>query len=356
MSRFQSDKSKRLTRERLLSGATDILIGTHAILSKNVVFKDLGLVIIDEEQRFGVKHKEHLKHLRATADVLTMSATPIPRTLYLSMTGARDLSLLRTPPSERVAVETKVARDSDQTIRDAIRKELARGGQVYYLYNRVSTIDMAYSRLKELVPDAKIEVAHGQMATLMLADKMRRFSRGETNVLLCTTIVESGLDIPRANTIIVDRADRFGMAELYQLRGRVGRSSRQGYALFLLPPEGSIDSEARERLDALKKHSGLGAGFNLSLRDLELRGAGNLLGREQSGHIAAVGFQLYCQLLQRTMARMKGEKVNDVVDVSVSLDFLDFSPGSVDADEYGACLPYEYVEEEAQRMDFHKNN
>jgi transcription-repair coupling factor (superfamily II helicase) len=208
--------------------------------------------------------------------------------------------------------------------------------------------------LKELVPEAKIEVAHGQMATLMLADKMRRFSKGETNVLLCTTIVESGLDIPRANTIIVDRADRFGMAELYQLRGRVGRSSRQGYALFLLPPEGSIDSEARERLDALKKHSGLGAGFNLSLRDLELRGAGNLLGREQSGHIAAVGFQLYCQLLQRTMARMKGEKVNDVVDVSVSLDFLDFSPGSVDADEYGACLPYEYVEEEAQRMDFHK--
>jgi transcription-repair coupling factor (superfamily II helicase) len=354
MSRFQSDKAKRLTRERLLSGATDILIGTHAILSKSVVFKDLGLVIIDEEQRFGVKHKEHLKQLRATADILTMSATPIPRTLYLSMTGARDLSLLRTPPSERVAVETSVARDADLTVRDAIRKELARGGQVYYLYNRVSTIESAYNRLKELVPEAKIEVAHGQMATLMLADKMRRFSKGETNVLLCTTIVESGLDIPRANTIIVDRADRFGMAELYQLRGRVGRSSRQGYALFLLPPEGSIDSEARERLDALKKHSGLGAGFNLSLRDLELRGAGNLLGREQSGHIAAVGFQLYCQLLQRTMARMKGEKVNDVVDVSVSLDFLDFSPGSVDADEYGACLPYEYVEEEAQRMDFHK--
>jgi transcription-repair coupling factor (superfamily II helicase) len=354
MSRFQSDKAKRLTRERLLSGATDILIGTHAILSKSVVFKDLGLVIIDEEQRFGVKHKEHLKHLRATADILTMSATPIPRTLYLSMTGARDLSLLRTPPSERVAVETSVARDADVTIRDAIRRELARGGQVYYLYNRVSTIELAYKRLKELVPEANIEVAHGQMATLMLADKMRRFSRGETNVLLCTTIVESGLDIPRANTIIVDRADRFGMAELYQLRGRVGRSSRQGYALFLLPAEGSIDSEARERLDALKKHSGLGAGFNLSLRDLELRGAGNLLGKEQSGHIAAVGFQLYCQLLQRTMARLKGEKVNDVVDVSVSLDFLDYSPGSVDADEYGACLPYSYVDEESQRIDFHK--
>jgi transcription-repair coupling factor (superfamily II helicase) len=354
MSRFQGDKAKRLTRERLLSGATDILIGTHAILGKNVRFKDLGLVIIDEEQRFGVKHKEHLKSLRSTADVLTMSATPIPRTLYLSMTGARDLSLLRTPPGERVAVETRIARDADETVRDAIRKELARGGQVYYLYNRVSTIELAYKRLKELVPEAGIEVAHGQMAPLTLAGKMRRFSKGETDVLLCTTIVESGLDISRANTIIVDRADRFGMAELYQLRGRVGRSSRQGYAFFLLPPEGSIDSEARERLDALKKHSGLGAGFNLSLRDLEIRGAGNLLGREQSGHIAAVGFQLYCQLLQRTMARLKGEKTNDIIDVSVSLDFLDFSPGAADADEYGACLPYDYVEEEAQRMDFHK--
>lgn len=354
MSRFQSAESKKGTRERLLSGATDIVIGTHAILSQKVNFHDLGLIIIDEEQRFGVRHKEHLKRLRATADVLTMSATPIPRTLYLSMTGARDLSLLRTPPRERVATETKIVRDTDQTIRTAIERELARDGQVFFLHNRVMTIDKVCRRIHALVPSAKIEVAHGQMPSDDLARRMQNFARGKTNVLICTTIVESGLDIPRANTILVDRADCFGIAELYQLRGRVGRSSRQGYAYFLLPEEGIIDSEARERLDALKKHAGFGSGFNIAMRDLEIRGAGNLLGSAQSGHIAAVGFQLYCQLLQRTIARLKGDKIPDVVNVSLNLDFLDFSPGSADADECGACLPYEYVEDEAQRMDFHR--
>ena len=354
MSRFQGDEAKKGTRARLLSGATDIVIGTHALLSAKVAFHDLGLIIIDEEQRFGVKDKEHLKRLRATADVLTMSATPIPRTLYLSMTGARDLSLLRTPPRERVATETKIVRDTDATIRTAIEKELARGGQVYFLHNRVLTIEKIASRLKALVPEAKIDVAHGQMPSALLAQKMQRFARGETNVLLSTTIVESGLDIPRANTILVDRADHFGLAELYQLRGRVGRSSRQGYAYFLLPSEGAIDSEARERLDALRKHAGLGAGFNIAMRDLEIRGAGNLLGRAQSGHIAAVGFQLYCQLLQRTIARLKGDKVPELVDVTLNLDFLDFSPGSADVDAVGACLPYDYVEEETQRMEFHR--
>ena len=354
MSRFQGDEAKKGTRARLLSGATDIVIGTHAILSSKVNFHDLGLIIIDEEQRFGVKHKEHLKRLRATADVLTMSATPIPRTLYLSMTGARDLSLLRTPPRERVATETKIVRDTDQTVKSAIEKELARGGQVYFLHNRVLTIEKIAARVRALVPEAKLEVAHGQMPSSLLAAKMQRFARGETNVLLCTTIVESGLDIPRANTILVDRADHFGIAELYQLRGRVGRSSRQGHAYFLLPEEGSIDSEARERLDALRKHAGLGAGFNIAMRDLEIRGAGNLLGSAQSGHIAAVGFQLYCQLLQRTISRLKGDKVPDLVDVSLNLDFLDFSPGSADVETDGACLPYSYVEDEAQRMDFHR--
>ena len=354
MSRFQNDEVKKGTRARLLSGATDIVIGTHALLSAKVLFHDLGLIIIDEEQRFGVRHKEHLKRLRATADVLTMSATPIPRTLYLSMTGARDLSLLRTPPRERVAVETKVVRDTDETVRAAITRELARGGQVYFLYNRVLTIDKAAERLRTLVPEAKIEIAHGQMRTEELSAKMQSFAKGRSDVLLCTTIVESGLDIPRANTILVDRADRFGLAELYQLRGRVGRSARQGYAYFLLPAEGLVDAEARERLDALRKHSGLGAGFGIAMRDLELRGAGNLLGREQSGHIAAVGFQLYCQLLQRTVARLKGEGVPDVVDVSLNFDFLDYSPGAADADACGACLPYDYVEDEAQRMDFHR--
>ena len=354
MSRFQSAEAKKGTRARLLSGATDIVIGTHALLSSKVQFHDLGLIIIDEEQRFGVRHKEFLKRLRATADVLTMSATPIPRTLYLSMTGTRDLSLLRTPPRERVATETHVARDSDATVRAAIRRELARGGQAFFLHNRVLTIDKMAARLHALVPEARIEVAHGQMPSSLLAAKMQRFAKGAADILLCTTIVESGLDIPRANTILVDRADTFGLAELYQLRGRVGRSSRQGYAWFLLPEEGSVDAEARERLDALKKHAGLGAGFNIALRDLEIRGAGNLLGSEQSGHIAAVGFQLYCQLLQRTIARLKGENVPDLVDVTLNLDFLDFSPGSADAETDGACLPYDYVEDEAQRMDFHK--
>lgn len=353
MSRFQGGETHRGTKARLASGATDIIIGTHAILSKSVTFHDLGLVIIDEEQRFGVKHKEHLKSLRTAADILTMSATPIPRTLYLSMTGARDLSQLRTPPRERVAVETSISRDLDRTVKEAVEYELGRGGQVYYLYNRVATIDKAASRIKELVPSAKIEVAHGQMPSQLLASKMQRFAKGEADVLVCTTIIESGLDIPRANTILIDRADRFGLAELYQIRGRVGRSSRQGFAFFLTPESGMMDSDARERLAALKRHSGLGAGFNIALRDLEIRGAGNLLGREQSGHIAAVGFQLYCQLLQRTIAMFKGEKVRDVVDVSVNVDFLDFSPGTADPVR-GATLPYDYVEDETPRAELHR--
>ena len=301
-----------------------------------------------------MKDKEHLKRLRATADVLTMSATPIPRTLYLSMTGARDLSLLRTPPRERVATETKIVRDSDEVVRAAIERELARGGQVYFLHNRVLTIDKVATRLKALVPRARLEIAHGQMPAATLAAQMQRFARGEADVLVCTTIVESGLDIPRANTILVDRADCFGIAELYQLRGRVGRAACQGHAYFLLPEEGIIDSEARERLDALRKHAGLGAGFNIALRDLEIRGAGNLLGKAQSGHIAAVGFQLYCQLLKRAVARLKGETAPGLVDVSLNLDFLDFSPGSADVETNGDCLPYDYVEDEAQRMDLHR--
>ena len=353
MSRFQSEDEKKGARARLASGAADIVIGTHALLSAKVGFHDLGLIVIDEEQRFGVRHKEHLKRLRATADVLTMSATPIPRTLYLSMTGARDLSVLKTPPRERVATETRIVRDSDATVKSAIDRELARGGQVYYLHNRVMTISQTERRIRALCPDAKIDMAHGQMPTSMLAEKMRRFAAGRTDVLVCTTIVESGLDITRANTILVDRADSFGIAELYQLRGRVGRGSRQGYAYFLLPAEGLVDSDARERLDALRKHSGQGSGYNLSLRDLEIRGAGNLLGSEQSGHIAAVGFSLYCQLLQRTIAKLKGEAVPDLVDVTVNLDFIDFSPGTANPSR-GASLPYGYVEEEAQRMDFHR--
>ena len=353
VSRFQTAGTHSGTFQRLATGACDIVIGTHAILSSKVAFRDLGLIIIDEEQRFGVKHKEFLKQLRATADVLTLSATPIPRTLYLSMTGARDLSLLRSPPRERVAVETTVVRDSDMIVRTAIEAELARGGQVFFLHNRVTTIGKVEKRLKEILPKLRIVVAHGQMDARTLARKMRDFERGDYDVLLSTTIIESGIDIPRANTILVDQAHTFGLADLYQLRGRVGRSSKQGRAIFLLPADGLVDSEARERLAALKRHGGLGAGFNLAVRDLELRGAGNLLGSEQSGHIAAVGFGLYCQLLQRTVALLKGEKVKEIVDVKLNLDFIDASPASTDP-EAATSLPYDYVEEDAQRMSFMK--
>lgn len=353
VSRFQAAGVHSGTFSRLATGACDIVIGTHAILSPKIAFRDLGLIIIDEEQRFGVRHKEWLKRLRATADVLTLSATPIPRTLYLSMTGARDLSLLRTPPHERVAVETTVMRDSDVVVRTAIESEIARGGQVFFLHNRVMTIAKVEKRLRELCPKVRIVIAHGQLDARELARRMRDFERGRYDLLLSTTIVESGIDIPRANTIIVSDAHTFGLADLYQLRGRVGRSAREGRAIFLLPAEGLVDSDARERLAALKKHGGLGAGFNLAVRDLELRGAGNLLGSRQSGHIAAVGFGLYCQLLQRTLARMRGEEVREIVDVHLNLDFVDLSPASED-ESAAAALPYSYVEEDAQRMSFMK--
>ncbi len=353
VSRFQTTDTHRGTFQRLATGACDIVIGTHAILSKRVAFKNLGLIIIDEEQRFGVRHKEFLKSLRTTADILTLSATPIPRTLYLSMTGVRDLSLLRSPPRERVAVQTHVVTDSDDIIRAAIAAELARGGQVFFLHNRVLSIGHVEKRLRELCPDVRIVVAHGQMDAKTLARKMRDFERGKFDVLLSTTIVESGIDIPRANTIIVDQAETFGLADLYQLRGRVGRSARQGHAYFLLPSTGAIPADARERLTALKRHGGLGSGFNLAVRDLELRGAGNLLGAQQSGHIAAIGFGLYCQLLQRTIAQMKGEKMHAIVDVRLNLDFIDPSPESENS-AANAALSYDYIEDDVLRMSFMK--
>jgi transcription-repair coupling factor (superfamily II helicase) len=353
ISRFQTHAKRKRILSDARNGHVDIVIGTHALLAEGVSFKNLGLLIIDEEQRFGVTHKEKLKQVRQVVDVLTLSATPIPRTLYMSMTGARDMSLLQTPPRERVAVETKVARDADAVIRTAIRQELNRSGQVYFLYNRVVTIGLMERRLEKLVPEARIAVAHGQMPSNTLARIMREFEAGEIDVLLCTTIVESGLDIPRANTMLIHRADRFGIAELYQLRGRVGRSSQKGFTWLLLPEYGHVDEDARQRIAALQKHSGLGAGFNLALRDLEIRGAGNLLGAAQSGHIAAIGFGLYCQLLRRTIARLKGEAPPLLVDVDLALDFLDFSPGAINP-ESSACLPYAYVEDEAHRMILHR--
>ncbi len=353
LSRFRSQTQRSQTLTGLADGSVDIVIGTHALLQPRVKFKELGLVVIDEEQRFGVTHKERLKQVRAMVDVLTLSATPIPRTFYMSMVGARDMSLLQTPPQERLSIETRIERDNDATIQTAVRTELAREGQIYFLHNRVMTIDLMLSRLQRLLPGVRIGVAHGQQPAALLAATMRRFERGEFDLLLSTTIIESGLDIPRANTIIIHRADRFGLADLYQLRGRVGRSAKRGFAWLLLPPQGVLDDEARQRIGALQRHGGLGGGLHLALRDLEIRGAGNLLGAEQSGHITAIGFNLYCQLLRRTVARLKGEKLPLLVDVELALDFIDLSPEISDPDS-AAFLPYSYIEDERQRMQIHR--
>jgi transcription-repair coupling factor (superfamily II helicase) len=327
MSRFRTAKQQKAVMEAAAVGAVDIVIGTHRIVSADMIFKDLGLVIVDEEQKFGVKHKEQFKLLRRTVDVLTLSATPIPRTLYLALTGARDLSTLETPPQDRLPVETIVGNYDERVIRDAIQRELNRGGQVYFLHNRVSTIEAVALKLKTLVPDARVLVGHGQMGDDDLEKVMTRFVNGEADVLVSTTIIESGLDIPNANTMIIDRADRFGLSELYQLRGRVGRYKHQAYCYLLLPRHAQLLTEARKRMSAIKQYSALGSGFKIAMRDLEIRGAGNLLGQQQSGHITAVGFDLYCQLLGQSISVLKGETVRTRVEVRVSLDFLATNPG-----------------------------
>jgi transcription-repair coupling factor (superfamily II helicase) len=346
LSRFCSRGRHGAIARGLADGSVDIVIGTHALVQPGIAFRDLGLVVIDEEQRFGVEHKERLKNVRRLVDLLTLSATPIPRTLYLSLTGGRDMSLIQTPPRDRIPVETVVARNTDAVVRQAILRELNREGQVFYLHNRVTTIDLIRQRLAGLVPEARVVIGHGQMASSELARVMRDFVACRFDVLLCTTIIESGVDIARANTILIDRADRFGLADLYQLRGRVGRSNRTGYAYLLLPPHGHLDADARKRISAVRKFSSLGAGFGLAMRDLEIRGAGNLLGPQQSGHIAAVGFDLYCQLLRRTMARLKGEPAPAVVDVPIRLDFISLSAGDAGA----AVIPYAYIEDESLRL------
>ena len=353
LSRFCTGRECARTIQGLKEGTVDIVIGTHALLQPGIAFHDLGLVIIDEEQRFGVLHKERFKHLRRLVDVLTLTATPIPRTLYMSLTGARDLSTLQTPPGDRLAVETIVTQGSDEVIREAILRELNREGQAFYLHNRVRTIERVREKLRTLVPEAAVEVAHGQMAASNLAEVMRRFAAGEFDVLLCTTLIESGLDIPNANTILIDRADRFGLADLYQLRGRVGRSKHKSYAYMLLPTQAHVDPIARKRIMAIKQYSGAGAGFRLALRDLEIRGAGNLLGAEQSGHIAAVGFGLYCQLLRRTIAVARGETVPPVIDVEMTLDFISLSPSDTGA-QHAALIPVNYVEDERLRVSMYR--
>ena len=306
----------------LREGTVDIVVGTHRVISKDVRFKDLGLVVIDEEQRFGVKHKEKFKEIFRLVDVLTLSATPIPRTLYLALMGMRDMSTIETPPPNKQAVQTQICPYDERVIKQAVDAEIERGGQVFFLHNRVISIENIASRIRALCPKARVIIGHGQMDEELLEDVMHKFVDGEADVLVCTTIIESGVDIPNANTIIIDRADRFGLADLYQLRGRVGRGGTQAHAYLLLPRDAVTAGDARKRVNAIKQYTGLGSGFKIALRDLEIRGAGNLLGTEQSGHIAAVGFDMYCQMLKQSVNRMQGRRVARPIDVSLRADFL----------------------------------
>ena len=305
LSRFRSAKEQDVILAETSKGVVDILIGTHRLLSKDVHFKDLGLVVVDEEQRFGVRHKELLKRLRAEVDVLTLTATPIPRTLHMSLAGIRDLSVIDTPPEDRVPIKTYVVGSDDTLIRESILREIDRGGQVYFVHNRVHSIYHVATHLKRLVPEAEIGVGHGQLDERQLEKVMFDFFSGKHDVLVCTTIIESGLDVPNANTIIIDDATHYGLAQLYQLRGRVGRSANRAYAYLLYKPDGTMTEEAQQRLQAIQEATELGAGFRIAMRDLEIRGAGNLLGAEQSGHIAAVGFDLYSRLLEQAVKDLK---------------------------------------------------
>ena len=364
LSRFRTVKEQARVIGELASGTVDIVVGTHRLVQRDVVFKELGLVVIDEEQRFGVLHKEKFKMLRSHVDVLTLSATPIPRTLYLALTGAWDMSTIQTPPQDRLPVETIVGQYDERLIRDAIRRELNRGGQVFFLHNRVTTIDVMRGRLATLLPDARIVVGHGQMKADDLEEVMTTFVNGQADILLSTSIIESGLDIPNANTIIIDRADRFGLSELYQLRGRVGRYKHQAYAYLLLPRHARLLTDVRKRMSAIKQYAQLGSGFKIAMRDLEIRGAGNLLGSQQSGHITAVGFDLYCQLLKQSVSTLKGEKVKPRVRTELRLDFLaigfDGLPQSGDGirDDHHkvelANLPMNYVAEPEHRVEIYR--
>jgi transcription-repair coupling factor (superfamily II helicase) len=335
LSRFRSRAEHRKVLAAATSGQVDILIGTHRLLQADVSFRQLGLVIIDEEQRFGVKHKEAFRRLRATVDVLAMSATPIPRTLYMALTGARDLSVIETAPTNRLPIQTIVKTYEEQVVVDAVRFELRRGGQVFYLHNRVQTIELVAARLRELLPGVTVGVGHGQMDTDELEQVMTEFVAGRYQILVSTTIIESGLDIPNSNTIIIEGADRFGLSQLYQLRGRVGRFKHQAYAYLLLHRHTRLLEVARQRLTAMRQHNQLGAGFRIAMRDLELRGAGNLLGSEQSGHIVGVGFELYCQLLRQSVARLRGEKTAAAIRANVKLDFVFVGEGAAATPDAG---------------------
>ncbi|MBV8817518.1 MAG: transcription-repair coupling factor [Acidobacteriaceae bacterium] len=341
VSRFRSAKEIKAALEDVAAGKVDILIGTHRLLSKDVIFQDLGLLVVDEEQRFGVRHKERLKQMKANVDVLTMSATPIPRTLHMSLLGLRDMSVIETAPKDRLTINTMVAHFNSDLIKSAIEQELARQGQVYFVHNRVETIFMRAAFIQELLPQCRIGVGHGQMGEAELEKVLLGFMRHEFDVFVCTTIVENGLDIPLANTIIIENAERYGLSELYQLRGRVGRSNRRAYAYLLVPADTQLSEVARKRLAALKEFSDLGAGFKIAALDLELRGAGNLLGGEQHGHIEAVGYDTYVRLLEETVKELKGEEVPLEIHATLNLG-IDIR------------IPSTYIADEAQRLRTYK--
>jgi len=340
-SRFRPARELKEVLAASAAGAVDILIGTHRILSKDVAFRDLGLLVVDEEQRFGVAAKERLKQLRTTVDCLTLSATPIPRTLQMGLAGIRDMSVIETPPKDRLAIQTSIVKFSTDVIATSIRQEIARDGQVYLVHNRVESIYSLAHMVERLVPEARLAVAHGQMPEAELEKAMLAFVEGRVDVLVATTIIENGLDIPRANTLIVNRADRYGLSQLYQLRGRVGRSDRQAYAYLLVPPDTVLSEVARKRLAAIREFSDLGAGFRIAALDLELRGAGNLLGGQQSGHIEAVGLDLYVKLLEQTILELKGEVSLESARATLNL-------------RVDLRIPDDYVPAVEQRMSLYK--
>jgi transcription-repair coupling factor (superfamily II helicase) len=341
LSRFSTAAEQKKTLAQLAAGELDVVIGTHRLLGKDVAFKNIGLLVVDEEQRFGVKHKETIKQMKRNIDVLTLSATPIPRTLHMSMVGIRDMSLLQTPPDERYPVQTYVVEYTDGLVRDAILREISRGGQVYVLYNRVKTIEAMYARLKKLVPEARIAVGHGQMREHALEDVMLDFYEGKHDVLLCTTIIEAGLDVPRANTLIVCDADRFGLSQLYQLRGRVGRSNKLAYAFLTVSPNKILTENADKRLSSIREFTEFGSGFRVAMRDLEIRGTGNLLGSEQSGHMASVGYDLYVKMIEEAMRDLRGDvRLGDIqTKMELKID---------------AYLPSEYVRNDMTRVEIYK--
>ena len=341
ISRFRTAKEQKSTLQSVKEGNVDILVGTHRLVSKDIVFKDLGLLIVDEEQRFGVAQKEKIKNLKKNVDVLTLSATPIPRTLHMSLTGVRDISVIETPPEERYPIQTYVVEQNDQLIRDAIMREIGRGGQVYFVYNRVEDIEKIANYIKNLVPESRVGIAHGQMTERQLEKEMLDFMANEYNVLVCTTIIETGIDIQNVNTIIIYDADKMGLSQLYQLRGRVGRSNRIAYAYLLYTKDKVLTEVAEKRLKALKDFTELGSGFKIAMRDLEIRGAGNMMGSAQHGHMAAIGYDLYCRMLEDTVKLIKGDIDKEPIETTVDL-------------KVDAYIPSSYIEDEMQKIEVYK--